>query len=157
MGEGKPWRHKAPLWSQRSWAWPCCVDPQSPDGNKDPPMRQHGKESDMAAASYRHWAGRAWESRPRGKRGPDSSRRSTGTSVDEMVSVGLHDFFFLVGSQPGKPFQPINTRSTLVGSICCLTAGESVHAGSCPSAWAKKHTRRCKITPAHTQTHTCAL
>lgn len=50
-GGGEPWRHKAPLWSQRSWAWPCCVDPQSPDGNKDPPMRQHGKESDMAAAA----------------------------------------------------------------------------------------------------------
>lgn len=50
-GGGEPWRHKAPLWSQRSWARPCCVDPQSPDGNKDPPMRQHGKESDITAAA----------------------------------------------------------------------------------------------------------
>lgn len=50
-GGGEPWRHKAPLWSQRSWARPCCVEPQSPDGNKDPPMRQHGKESDVSAAT----------------------------------------------------------------------------------------------------------
>ena len=50
-GGGEPWRHKAPLWSQRSWAQPCCVDPQSPGGNKDPPMMQHEKESDITATA----------------------------------------------------------------------------------------------------------
>lgn len=66
-----------------------------------------------------------------------------------MVSVGLHDFFFggLTARQPST-HQPINMRSTLVGSICCLTAGESVHAGSCPAPGQRN---------THPNTHLCAV
>lgn len=40
--------------------------------------------------------------------------------MDDMVSMGLHDFLFgePTAHQPST-LQPINTVSTLVGSICC--------------------------------------
>lgn len=76
------------------------------------------------------------------------------TSMDDMVSVGLRDFLFggLTARQPST-LQPINTRSTLVGSICCLTAGESVHAGSCPAP-GQRNTHGDVRTNRHTPKHT---
>lgn len=77
-------------------------------------------------------------------------------SMDDMVSDGLHDFLFggPTARQPST-LQPINTISTLVGAICCLTAGESVHAGSCPAP-GQGDTHGDVRTNRHTPKHTLA-
>lgn len=76
--------------------------------------------------------------------------------MDDMVSRGLHDFLFdgPTARQPST-LQPINTISTLVGSICCLTVGESVHAGSCPAP-GQGDTHGDVRTNRHTPKHTLA-
>lgn len=54
------------------------------------------------------------------------------------------------------PVNPVNTILTLVGSICCLTAGEAVHAGSCPApGQGDTHgdVRTNRHTPKHTLVH----
>lgn len=76
--------------------------------------------------------------------------------MDDMVSRGQHDFLFdgPTARQPST-LQPINTISTLVGFICCLTAGESVHAGSCPAP-GQGDTHGDVRTNRHTPKHTLA-
>lgn len=54
------------------------------------------------------------------------------------------------------PVKPVNTILTLVGSICCLTAGEAVLAGSCPApGQGDTHgdVRTNRHTPKHTLVH----
>lgn len=75
-------------------------------------------------------------------------------NMNHMVRVGLHDFLFGGPTTPQpSTLQLINMISTLLGSICCLTAEKSVHVRSCPTAGqgdTHGDVRPCRHTPKHT-------